>query len=238
VQTSLVPIRIIQQLPSSHATADLKAIGLGDDGFEYALKRIEDHPLLPISEWMGYQLSRAIGLFTPDFAPVWLDEQTPAFGSRWEQTAQIGVPLNPMEIAHFFGGGMRGLTEPIFAVDAFLPNEDRHGRSFMWRSASNGPMPLAFDFSRAWLVTGLPFGAHPMPLDCQTHNWWRYFKGQFAYQAPAQAMQKIADLPDDWLQRVLAAAPAQWIAGFDVQPTIDFWVQHRRQRCTEALSLL
>ena len=238
MQTSLVPIRIIQQLPSNQVSADLKTIGLGDDGFEYALKRIEDHPLLPITEWMGYQLSRAIGLFTPDFAPVWVDDDTPAFGSRWEQTAQIGVPPHPVELARYFGGGMRALTEPIFAVDAFLPNDDRHGRNFMWRSTATGPVPLAFDFSRAWLLTGLPFGAHPIGNHSNTLNWWSYFKGQFGYQAPAPAMQKIADLSDDWLERVLDAAPAQWLAGFDAQPTIDFWVHQRRQRCTEGLSLL
>jgi hypothetical protein len=51
-------------------------------------------------------------------------------------------------------------------------------------------------------------------------------------------MQKIADLPDNWLERVLDAAPAQWIADFNAQPTIDFWVHHRQQRCTEALSQL
>lgn len=238
VQKSLVPIRIVQQMPSNHGTADLKAIGLGDDGFEYALKRLEDNPLLPICEWMGYHLSRAIGLFTPDFAPVWLDEETPAFGSRWEQTAQIGVPINPVEIARFFGADMRLLTEPIFAVDAFLPNEDRHARNFMWRSIAVGPVPLAFDFSRAWLLTGLPFGDMPMVEGTATFLTWQYLKGQFGYQAPVQAIQKIADLPEDWLARVFNEAPKQWLAGFDSEPTINFWKHQRRKRCIQALSLL
>jgi hypothetical protein len=238
MQTSLVPIRITQQLPSSQGTADLKTIGLGDDGFEYALKRLEDHPLLPISEWVGYQLSRAVGLFTPDFAPVWLDDDTPAFGSRWEQAAQIGVPPHPVELAHYFGGSMRPLNESIFAVDAFLPNEDRHGRNFMWRTTSVGAVPLAFDFSRAWLMTGLPFGGHPLQSNSTTLAMWSYLKAQFGYQVPAQVFQKIALLPNDWLQRVLDAAPSHWLVGFDPKPTIDFWMQHRQQRCTEAMSLL
>lgn len=238
MQTSLVPIRIIQQAPSNLQTADLKTIGLGDDGFEYALKRLEDHPLLPISEWMGYQLSRAVGLFTPDFAPVWIDDDTPAFGSRWEQTAQMGVPPHPIEVAKYFGGSMRMLTEAVFGVDAFLPNEDRHARNFMWRITSTSTVPLAFDFSRAWLVTGLPFGAHPLHRNSSTLKMWAYLKAQFGYQLPVQIFQKINSLPDDWLQRVLDAAPLHWLAGFDPKPTIEFWVQHRQQRCSEAINLL
>ena len=238
MQTSLVPIRIIQQLPSSLGTADLKTIGLGDDGFEYALKRIEDHPLLPISEWVGYQLSRSIGLYTPDFSAVWLDDKTPAFGSRWEQAAQIGVPPHPVEIARYFGGSMRELTEPIFAVDTFLPNVDRHVRNFMWRNTPNGLVPLAFDFSQAWLMTGLPFGVRPMPNGCHTTTSWKYFRGQFGYQLPAQTFQKIIDLPDEWLERVLRAAPFQWLESFDVDSTINQWVLYRQERCTQAMNQL
>ena len=238
MQASLLPIRIIQQVPSTLQTADLKTIGLGDDGFEYALKRLEDHALLPISEWMGYQLCRAVGLFTPDFAPVWLDDDTPAFGSRWEQAAQIGIPPHPIEVAKYFGGSMRLQNASVFGVDAFLPNEDRHSLNFMWRNTSMGVVPLAFDFSRAWLITGLPFGGHPLHSQSATMKMWSYLKAQFGYQIPSKIFQKISSLPDDWLKQVLDAAPAHWLAGFDPKPTIEFWVHHRQQRCTEAINLL
>jgi hypothetical protein len=238
MQTSLVPIRIINELPANLDTADLKTIGLGDDGFTYALKRLQDHPLVPICEWVGYQLSRSVGLFTPDFSVVWLNQETPAFGSRWEDVVQIGLPHNPLEVVRYFGGSMRQLVEPIFAVDAFLPNIDRHGRNFMWRKAFSGPIPIAFDFASAWLRTGLPFGIWPIPGEAKTMNSWHYFREQLDYQLPVQTFQKIMDLPDEWLERVLIAAPKQWLASFDVESTISYWVKQRYERCNQAINQL
>lgn len=238
MQSSLLQIRIVQLAPASFGSADLKYIGFADDGFEYALKRLTDNPLLPITEWTGYHLSRSIGLFTPDFAPVWLDDDTPAFGSRWETAQQLGVPPDPIEVARYFGPDMKHGIEPIFAVDAFLPNDDRHARNFLWRTTTTGPTPLAFDFSRAWLLSGLPFGLFPLAPTTNTLGMWKYLKGHFGYAAPADAFQKIAALPNDWIEQVLYAAPHQWVATFDPQPTIDFWVHQRQKRCADAMSLL
>ncbi len=233
-----IAIKIIQQIPANLDSADLKVIGLADDNHDYALKRIEDHHLLPITEWVGHQLCRAVGLATPDFATVWLDDQTPAFGSRLEQVQQLGLPLNLMQLAQYFGSDMRAATEPIFAVDAFLPNDDRHARNFMWRTSTIGVVPLAFDFSRAWLVSGSPFGSFPLNNTHNTIQMWAYLKNNFSYTAPALTMQKIEALSNDWLETVLQAAPPQWIAGFDIKPTIDFWKTQRRARCTAALAML
>ncbi len=126
----------------------------------------------------------------------------------------------------------------IFAVDAFLPNEDRHSRNFMWRTTVTGLTPLAFDFSRAWLLSGLPFGSFPLGATTNTLNMWKHLKGHFGYAPPADAFRKIASLPDDWIEQVLTAAPPQWIASFDPGPTIEFWVHHRQKRCADAMSLL
>lgn len=238
MQSSLIQIRIVQLAPASFGSADLKYVGLADDGFEYAIKRLDDHPLLPITEWTGYHLSRSIGLFTPDFAPVWLDDDTPAFGSRLEAVQQLGNPPDPIEVVRYFGSAMRSDIEPIFAVDAFLPNEDRHSRNFMWRTTSTGLTPLAFDFSRAWLLSGLPFGSFPLGGATNTLKMWKHLKEHFGYSPPADAFRKIAGLPDDWIAQVLTAAPHQWIARFDPGPTIDFWVHHRKKRCADAMSLL
>ena len=113
MQSSLIPIKIIQQTPANLGSADLKFIGLADDSHQYALKRLADHHLLPITEWVGYHLSRVVGLATPDFAPVWLDDRTPAFGSRLELVQQLGLPPSPIQIAKYFGPDLRTATEPI-----------------------------------------------------------------------------------------------------------------------------
>jgi hypothetical protein len=202
------------------------------------LKRLADHPLLPISEWVGYHLSRAIGLATPDFATVWLDEHTPAFGSRLELVQQLGLPPSLIQIAKYFGPDLRAATEPIFAVDAFLPNDDRHATNFLWRDTAAGLVPLAFDFSRAWLTGGLPFGKFPLGENDHTIQMWQYLKSTFSYARPEVAMRKIVELPDDWLEMVLASAPPQWLDGFDIKPTIDFWKIQRSARCNAALGML
>ena len=216
----------------------MKYIGLADDSHQYALKRMADNHLLPITEWVGYHLCRAIGLATPDFATVWLDDETPAFGSRLEQVQQIGLPPNPIQIAQYLGPEMRIATEPLFAVDAFLPNDDRHARNFMWRISAVGVVPLGFDFSRAWLVSGLPFGEFPLNTGHATIQMWNYLKNTFSYATPVVAMSKISALSDDWLETVIQSAPPQWIAGFDIKPTMDFWRLQRKVRCTSALAML
>lgn len=238
MQNSLIPIKILQQIPPNTESADLKFIGLADDGHLYALKCLAEHRFLPISEWVGYHLCRAIGLATPDFAVVLLDDETPAFGSRFERVQQLGVPINPIQRAHFLGSGMRTATEPIFAVDAFLPNNDRHFLNFMWRESAIGVVPLAFDFSRAWLISGTPFGLFPLNKTDNTILVWEYLKGTFSYSVPVNAMNKISALPDDWLEAVIKSAPSQWIADFDIKPTIDFWRLQRKARCENALAIL
>lgn len=238
MQSSLIPIKIIQQTPSNLGTADLKFIGLADDSHQYALKRLADHAFLPISEWVGYHLSRAIGLATPDFATVWLDEQTPAFGSRLELVQQLGLPPSLIQIAKYFGPDLCAATEPIFAVDSFLPNDDRHARNFLWRETATGVLPLAFDFSRAWLIGGLPFGKFPLSENDHTIQMWRYLKSTFSYTRPEVPMRKIVELPDDWLEMVFDLAPHQWLDGFDIKSTIDFWKTQRKARCNAALEML
>lgn len=239
MQSSLIPVKIIQQTPANLGTADLKFIGLADDSHQYALKRLADHPMLPISEWIGYHLSRAIGIATPDFAAVWLDDQTPAFGSRIDETVhQLGLPPNPVQVAQFLGPDMRNATEPIFAVDAFLPNDDRHARNFLWRITATGAVPLAFDFSRAWLIGGLPFGKFPLRDEDATIQVWKYLKSTFLYTRPVEPMRKIAELADDWLEKAIEIAPPQWVDGLDIKPTITFWKTQRKTRCNAALEML
>lgn len=238
MQSSLIPIKIIQQIPANLGSADLKLIGLADDSHQYALKCLADHHLLPITEWVGYHLSRVVGLATPDFAAVWLDDQTPAFGSRWESAQQLGLPLDRIQIAKYLGPEMKAMTEPLFAVDAFLPNSDRHARNFMWRSSATGNVPLAFDFSRAWLISALPFGAFPLEVGDATIEMWRYLRDTFSYAPPVEAMNKVGALSDDWLEKVMDSAPPQWTDGFDRKPTIDFWKTQRQSRCIAALEML
>lgn len=90
MQASFLPVRVLREVDSTFDGADLKRIARGEDGFDYAMKRIQEHPHLPLCEWVSYHLCRAVGIQTPDFAVLDCgDTLPPAFGSRIEYTKQI-----------------------------------------------------------------------------------------------------------------------------------------------------
>jgi hypothetical protein len=235
-QSSILPINIIHKLDYV-GTADLKEIGLGDDGFQYALKTLAVNPLIPICEWVGYHLCRAVKIATPDFSVVY-DSGVPAFGSRIESVFQFDkAQINPTDVALRFGQG-KPKIEAIFAVDAFLPNHDRHLTNFMWRNTPLGDLPLSFDMADSWLRHGLPFGLHPPLKTDKTMLLWAYLKAQFSYDAHDATLAAIESLHDNWMGDVLRAAPTEWLAAFSQNDTINFWKSHRQSRRHDAKSLL
>ena len=129
MQSALFPIDIVHEFPATGSTADLKHCGLGADHHKYALKTIDDNVFLPISEWVGYHLCRSLGIATPDFEIVKRPDGTLAFGSRWENNSrQLSKNPSLLEMNNTFSICKNELSE-IYAIDTFLPNEDRHGRN-------------------------------------------------------------------------------------------------------------
>lgn len=238
MQQPLLKINIVQEFPFNGGTADLKAVGFGDDGHQYALKRLEDGALLPITEWVSYHLCRSVGIQTPDFNVVWRASGDPAFGSRWETNAQqLGAPPTPLRLLQFFQPA-RSQIESIYAVDAFLPNNDRHGDNILFRPTALGLLPLAYDFSRAWLISGVPFGdMASLTPQCRTSEWWEYLKQQYGYQPAIATLDAICGLPSDWLSNVIEAAPPQWRM-FALQQTVDAWINDRQSRKAQAGAFL
>lgn len=237
MQYNMFKVKIIQELPYAGTSADLKRIGIGDDGNHYALKTLNDSALLPISEWIGYHLCRAVGVNTPDFSVVELTDGALAFGSKWDgNTFQVPKLLTPIDAVNHFQP-VKSALECIYAVDAFLPNEDRHARNILMRSTPSGTIPLAFDFSRASLMLGLPFGSD-LTANCKTLEFWRYFKHLLGLRPCARSFATIQSLPDDWLEHIIASAPTSWSAGFPVQDTVDFWKNDRGSRGAAAQALL
>lgn len=237
MQPQLVPIQIINEFPSSGSSADLSRIGVGDDGNQYALKTLGDSPFLPISEWVGYHLCHALRIKTPDFAAVKMIDGSLAFGSLWDfSLEQFPKFPTPVDFVNFFAPLKDQIAE-IYAVDVFLPNEDRHGRNFLFRRTALSTFPLAFDFSRAWLMLGLPFGKE-LTAPCNTLNWWNYLKQQLGLLPALHILDEIEQLPDNWLEGILNLAPASWTASFDVSKCVDFWQNERQVRRRHAQGLL
>ena len=237
LQGALFPVEIIQQFPATGSTADLKLVGIGNDSYQYAIKTLTDSPLLPISEWVGHQLCRSLGIATPDYAVVKLFDDSYAFGSRWDFLAtQFPKIPSLLDLAEYFSAAKREIAE-IYAIDMFLPNEDRHARNMLFRKGVTGLVPLAFDFSRAWIMLGLPFGA-ALSTNCNTCEWWRYLKTQFGFSPANHIFKAIENLPDNWLEDALNTAPSSWVSTFDASKSIHFWRNHRVQRCRVSESML
>jgi hypothetical protein len=230
MQTSLVPVYVDHELDSSFGGKDLKRIAKCDDGRTYALKRLEDHYTLPLCEWVGYHLCRVVGIRTPDFSIVhFRDEKPPAFGSRilLEKRQIIDDPLS-YNIANFFGRHLKAVSS-IYAIDSFFINTDRHGRNFMIESEPGEDTLLAFDFSRAWLLYGEPFGNQEALRDCTTSKWWKTFKKLKAV-VDHVPLEKIESLSGDWLEKVILAAPQEWSERMNIDKSIEFWKTEGLQR--------
>ena len=245
-QQPIFKIRIIAEERNETGTADLKLIGHGDDSHKYALKTIEDHPLLPITEWVSYHLCRAIGIPTPDFYIVDRSNGTQAFGSRFETNADQFSPSQPVNepqltrLMRLFGGVNSLHVSGIYGLDLFLPNIDRHLNNFLFRLSGKSTIPLAFDFSQAWIILNLPFGMDHWPAKCKSEITREFLRshGLIAPKQTEESLDKIAALPNSFMRDIISAAPQQWVSSFNKELTIEFWEQKRIDRISIAKTML
>lgn len=228
MQSALSPIFVEHEIDASLGGADLKRIAKADDGHTYAMKRMEDHPALPLCEWVGYHLCRSTGVRTPDFAVLhYRDATAPAFGSRMVlRPNEMAASPSSFDIASFFRSHLATIAR-IYPLDAFLTNQDRHGRNFLAVQEAGGESLLAIDFSRAWVRFGQPFGNTEALRDSQTSKWWRYFKERLQVTPDLRPLECVTQLPDNWMDRVIESAPAEWAACIDVAATCRYWKEQR-----------
>ena len=108
---------------------------------------------------------------------------------------------------------------------------------FLFRQSDERLIPMAFDFSRAWIILGLPFGIE-IQKQSRTLEWWIFLKEKYQFAAASYVFDKIENLPKNWLELVLNRAPLEWTSGFDVTKSLDFWANNRSDRCRHAKSML
>ncbi len=233
VQLSLLPVGVKFETDSTFKDGtDLKRIALGDDGNSYAMKRVIDHPTMPICEWVGYHFCRELMIATPEFTVLQYrdGEGPPAFGSKIASTSQIEEDPGSIAVSNYFHGHTVALSR-TYALDAFLINPDRHARNFLMTKPPVGPATLqAFDFSRAWLRTGEPFGNEECMRDSRTQQWWKVFKRSQSCSVDQPTLDRIAAMGEAWLADVLSGCPIEWKTGFNEAAVLDFWAKRRNIR--------
>ncbi len=236
-QHQLLEVTVLREIDSTALFdgADLKRVARGDDGRDYACKRMQDGPTIPISEWMGHHLWRACGLLTPDFSVLkYRDGSPPAFGSRIElQASQVQHNPAPYTIVGFFRQHLPVISR-AYPLDAFYVNPDRHGRNFLERPTLTTPELLCFDFSRAWAASGSPCGNESHMHAGNTKDWWRFFKNTMKAPANFTAVERAAALDVDWFEGTLKAAPPQWLSPIHTEKAIEFWHDSRHARAAFA----
>lgn len=139
-QRTFLPIPIEHEEPYSDSK-DLKLVGYTKDRIRYAIKRVQDGDLLPISEWIGHRLCEQCGVLVPEYHIVACIDGQLAFGSRWEDTAEQIGPEGPMRALELLADHASDISA-IFAVDQFFPQSRSPHRELSFRpSRGNADVP-------------------------------------------------------------------------------------------------
>jgi hypothetical protein len=238
MQISLIPVQLVDEQPVDRSIAkDLLWTGSDEQNRRYALKTVESgKELLPLTEWLCYHLCGVAGILTPEFSVVTRLDGTPAFGSRWESDARQFSPARVSD-AQFttWIAETKVDVSSMFALDAFMPNEDRHFGNILFVDTGARLRALAFDWSRTKI-----FSPWPWPLDCKSDHAWGWLCTAKLYDMPVieSKMARLRDVTGDKLLKILMAAPPLWRQNFDVDGAALWWDANKDHRIEQALKLL
>lgn len=222
----LFELRIRQVVAPIGNGKDLKANAIAEDGFDYALKRQEDHPLLPATEWFCYQVAQSCGLSCPRQALLVNHDGKKYLGSRIEQGLHE-MSVKPLEQVIQELKGCAGTMSAAYAMDLFLANDDRHFGNFLFRPNSYGQMAcMPIDYSRAWWVRGWPPRDLTDPkLPSTTTNHVNIMRAVGLWR-PADALvtlSKISQIKPDAAKLWMKAMPAEWIGQSETDTLLKWW---------------
>lgn len=212
-------------MPANLGSQDLSRIATTIDGLDWAVKSLDDAPLLPISEYLGYRLGEAAQLAVPYWHVLRMPEEDLAFGSRFEGGVSEWKTMIVEEQNAAISDAASSICR-ILAFDLFYANVDRHAGNLLYRrNRSNQWTVYAFDFSRAGMLNGFPMLADlPMDADANTPVFIAWLRQQGLWDAKAAGLtiaslqavdvasvdQMIADAPDSWLDTKRRADLLNW----------------------------
>lgn len=220
---SLFELRITALVPAIGAGRDIAANAIAEDGFDYALKRQQEHPLLPATEWFCYRIAQAVGLACPAQAVLIMPDGARVLGSRIE-AGLTDLQKKPQdEVIHALAA-CAGRLSAAYSMDLFLANEDRHFGNFLFRPNSLGALAcMPIDYSRAWWVCGWPPPNLALQACATTNHMailravalWRAPEallalGSISQIKPATVSSWLDDMPDQWLDAAMRNTLLQW----------------------------
>lgn len=212
-------------MPPQGQGKSLKHYALAEDGFDYAVKTLKDHPMIPVSEWFCYQIAQSVALSCPNCVVLKMHDGSRAFGSRIE----TGLSLMKDAIAG---------TDPAdylascadrmcvaYAMDLFVANIDRHFGNFLFGTNGLGlrtVMPI--DYGHAWRVGGWPL-KDIINKSCPTTNHIEILRGMGLWRPSSAltALGTISQIPADRIELWLSDVPSSWLASAQRAETIEWW---------------
>lgn len=238
-QMSLTPIELVDEQPADRTQSkDLLWVGLDEQDRRYALKTVEPgRPLLPLTEWLCHQICGAVGIVTPAYAIVKRLDGSEAFGSQWEVFAKQFSParVHEPELMTWLARAQNDLCG-MFALDAFMPNNDRHFGNILFVDVGPRLRALAFDWSRTEI-----FQPWPWRDDDASAKNWRWLKAHphlVNMAAVASRLDRIKGLTANQVRGFLMAAPEAWRDNFDCEQQAQWWADNVVARADNALKLL
>ena len=225
-QANLFPVKLFHE-ESTSGTKDLKLIGYTAARVKYAVKRESDGALLPLAEWIGHHLSRLCDIATPDFDIVECLNGELAFGSRWDDNVTQITPGMAQADALLLLQTHASAISPIFGLDFFLPNPDRHAGNFLFVRRAGVQVCLSMDFSLSSVRNAIPFGELPMYPECNTNILLRdiFIKhfNNFDKRAFNKSLDTIRSISIDQISTILNGAPDAWFSLVTRRQIIDWW---------------
>lgn len=232
-QHRIFPLHIVRTEPVHLGTADLRCIGVGDDGQAYYIKRVCDGPLIPVSEFLCSLLAGAIGMAIPPFHIALMpDRQEMCFASREEGGVIEGLAAFHQMIANNSLGLYSTRLAQWYAFDLFVHNVDRHANNFLFRQTSLGTTLVGLDFSRALVAEGWPGQHPPLPNGCNSRILARQLQALSPYPAPSAVatLSRLAAIPDDWIAKQLDSLPDAWVTARMRSAIARWWRGGRAKR--------
>ena len=123
----------------------------------------------------------------------------------------------------------------MFALDAFMPNEDRHIGNMLFVQTGPRLRALAFDWSRTRLFTPWPW-----PASSKSAVTWEWFKGLGLADGGAidAHLQRISSITQLQVFDILQAAPHTWRDNLDIDAAAQWWHTNKETRTMDARKVL
>ncbi|MCX8016728.1 MAG: hypothetical protein N2690_02315 [Rhodocyclaceae bacterium] len=237
MQQSLFPVQLKCENAAS-GTRDLRWIGTDHAGVRYALRTRDDpQPLAPMTEWLCYHLCQHCGIYQPGFAVVQRTSGELAFGSVWVEDAwQYLLTDHTQMMLEAWLRESASDVSAMLALDAFLPNSDRHIRNILLRRVNGRVRAMAMD----WSDVRLTGGTWPWPSGSNSAQTLEYLRSIGAWRAAtaAQVLHRLKNLTADAVMSVALAAPEAWRDNLDMNALRLWWTEEAGPQLDATASLL